>query len=102
MWQALTDPTQGGSFFQDVPGCKETGWIPQYIEGAAADGKALGGVYTFNTQFNDFGQRTNSGVSIVAGGKAWKDEVRRDSRIDLRMNVRVEALHFDGDSKGSK
>jgi hypothetical protein len=101
MWQALTDPTQGGSFFQDVPGCKETGWIPQYTEGAAA-GNALGRVYTFNTQFNNFGQRTHSGVSIVAGGRAWKDEFQRDSRIDLRTNVRVEALHFDGDSKPSK
>lgn len=96
LWEAITNPSQGGSFFQDVPGCSATGWIPQYIDGAAGD--ALGRVYTFNTQFNDWGQRTNSGASLVAGGRAW----RSNGRVELWTNARVEALHFEGRDAGSK
>jgi hypothetical protein len=73
-----------------LPILRETGWVPQYKDGAAA-GQAIGRVYTFPTQFNDWGQRTNSGVSLVAGGKAW----RHNPRVDLWTNARVEGLEFD-------
>jgi len=43
-------------------------------------------LYVFPTQFNDFGQRTNSGVSIVD----WK-------QLDIRCNRKVVALDMDTD-----
>lgn len=84
---ALTNPkVLGQDAFKNVPGCEATGWIPQYIEGGPG-----GRVYTFTAQFNDWGERANSGVSLVENGDAW----RRNSRVTLWTNVRVEELRFD-------
>lgn len=88
LYKALTDAKSGGPF-AEVPDNSNTGYIPQYIDGQAP-GNALGRVYTFPTQFNDWGERTNSGVSLVAGGTDW----RRSGRVDLWTDARVEELQF--------
>lgn len=87
LWKALKDP-KGGEF-ADVPDSSSTGNIPQYIDGQAP-GSALGRVYTFTSQFNDWGERINSGVSFVAGGSDW----RRSGRVVLWTDARVEELQF--------
>jgi hypothetical protein len=91
LFKALTGNT-GGPFADsacEVPDCSKTGYIPQYINGQAPGG-ALGRVYTFTNQFNDWGERANSGVSLVAGGSDW----RRNGRVDLWTDARVEELRF--------
>jgi hypothetical protein len=77
-------------------------WVPHYIDGPPPSGGggaagAVGRVYSLTNQFNDFGERTNSGVSLVAGGRDWRSE----PRIDLWTSARVEALEFDSAAGGN-
>jgi len=65
-----------------------TGNIPSYQDG---DGGAKQ-LYIFPTQFNEHGQRTNSGVSLVD----W-----RDPRLYLKVNREVKELIFEEGSDGS-
>ncbi len=61
--------------------------IPSYDD-TPPPANAVGQLYVFSTQFNEFGQRTNSGVSLVN----WDDR-----RITLRTEVTVSELLFEKD-----
>lgn len=84
---ASTTSPNGPFLFENVDDKPATGFIPEYID---APTSSMGRVYSINNQFDDFGQRTHSGVSLVNGGASW----RRNERIQLYTDVRVEGLTF--------
>ena len=93
---ARPDPTQDISPVTEhiVKQAKQAGFQPSQEMSHHIPNHPEGNVdrlYLFPTQFNRFGQRTNSGVSIVD----WSDP-----RVELKTRHRVKKLKFTHNSEG--
>merc|ERR1712038_137274 len=73
-------PNERGNFAGNVPSYNDN-WM-EYRTEETEEAKQL---YSFPTQFNDFGQRTKSGVSLVD----WDDK-----RINLKLFCEVKGLNI--------